>query len=278
MNNGSFVNHVAAGQVNYSLYDLASCFKISCCLSLLKLRSPFQMNSGEGLQDDGDLLLPTEPIGHTAMPQEAIFVPAPPSQALVLPTSVAAPQQHSIFASDQPFREVRPVATYAQNQPQMEAPSRTPASSGPASSSGGRRPMRQSRLRHRNFDLELEEEEQEEEEFYKPKGGKKGAQVQRPQSAAFEPKRAPIVRQRPSPPQQQVALAAPRMMPFCVIDLPCPRRGRSVGGTRPRSGRASMNRLKQAAHGNLPIGGNPALVLMGGNASPAASAGRGDFR
>lgn len=47
----------------------------------------------------------------------------------------------------------------------------------------------------------------------------------------------------------------------CPLDIYCPRRQRSVSRARPRTSRASINRLKQAAHGTLPLGGGGVSAL-----------------
>lgn len=65
----------------------------------------------------------------------------------------------------------------------------------------------------------------------------------------------------PPRPSQEVAFP-------CPLDTPCPKKVRSELKTCPKTSRASISRLKQAAHGNLPLGGSKslALTLLGGSA------------
>ena len=58
----------------------------------------------------------------------------------------------------------------------------------------------------------------------------------------------------PPRPSQEVAFP-------CPLDTPCPRKVRSELKTCPKTSRASISRLKQAAHGNLPLGGAKSLAL-----------------
>lgn len=76
--------------------------------------------------------------------------------------------------------------------------------------------------------------------------------------------------------QQQPEMAAStfRALYPSAIDLPAPRRRRSCTPRQPRSSRASINRLKQAAHGTLPLGMKKArasLYVVAGGLSPGAS-------
>jgi hypothetical protein len=70
------------------------------------------------------------------------------------------------------------------------------------------------------------------------------------------------VRQQP-PPRR-----TPQEVIPCPLDYPYPRKSRSEIKTCPKTSRASITRLKQAAHGTLPLGGSKslALALLGGGA------------
>jgi hypothetical protein len=72
---------------------------------------------------------------------------------------------------------------------------------------------------------------------------------------------APVPFPQPPPPRPQAQEVIP-----CPLDTPCPRKHRSQLKTCPKTSRASIARLKQAAHGNLPLGGSKSLAwtLLGG--------------
>ena len=122
------------------------------------------------------------------------------------------------------------------------------------------RPVRPSRLRQ---ELDVDDEEEEDKKpAHKPARGRQlpalargpagGSVPRQPQARRAVPEALPLILERPTP-----------------VDLPCPRRTRTFRRRQPRTSRASINRLRQAAAGTLPLGGFKSIVAQ--VASPVAS-------
>jgi hypothetical protein len=63
------------------------------------------------------------------------------------------------------------------------------------------------------------------------------------------------------PPQQCLPQERPQELIPCLLDTLWPRRPRSELERCPKTSRVSISRLKQAAHGKLPLGGSKSLAL-----------------
>ena len=156
-------------------------------------------------------------------------------------------------------------------QPQQQAGKPEPKSA----EGGSRRPVRQSRLK-RNFNLvDLSDGDDDIDDNEASGGGRK--QTKRRNSLQQQQAAVPTVPMHHGRSGKAYPAAAPAQNPLkaikthphehimshdplpvlypCPLDIFCPRRLRSVSKARPRTSRASINRLKQAAHGTLPLGG-----------------------
>lgn len=159
-----------------------------------------------------------------------------------------------------------PIHTAPAHPPQYE--DEEPDEEPPTTS---RRPVRQSKLKSRNFDLENVSDEEEDASPAAPPttGGKRG-----PKKSGMPVGRPPknfYQQQQPyhyaaAVPAVPMAAAGPLATLETVdvpYDLPVPRKVRSASQAQPRSSRASMYRLKQAAQGNAPLGGRDIFELLG---------------
>jgi hypothetical protein len=192
---------------------------------------------------------------HPALPPLLVRVQNPaPMQAAPAPQLVPQPLPPNPLLVPQPQWQQQ-----AATQP-AAAPSGRPAEPPPPTA----RPVRSARLNRRSFSLNDEEEPQRSAEASE----KSGKRTPGPRRPVGRPKQAPPALAPPLTAQaasrsggiaspaavQPASVNARPVIAVTPFELPCPRRARSRTPSRPRSSRASMQRLKQAAHGALPLG------------------------